>query len=55
MTVMPPLFLILLWFMDSTSMMLLFTDPVGIAILTGVIFLNVVGHLWIRKILDVDV
>ncbi len=55
MTVMPPLFLILLWFMDSKSMMLLFTDPVGMALLTGVILLNVVGHLWIRKILDVDV
>jgi len=55
MTAMPPLFLLLLWFMDAKSMMLLFTDPVGIGILTVVVLLNVLGQLWIRKILDVDV
>lgn len=55
MTAMPPLFLLLLWFMDAKSMMLLFTDPVGIGILTAVVLLNVFGQLWIRKILDVDV
>ena len=55
MTAMPPLFLLLLWFMDAKSMMLLFTDPVGIKILTVVVLLNVLGQLWIRKILDVDV
>lgn len=55
MTAMPPLFLVLLWLMDAKSMMLLFTDPVGIGILTVVVLLNVLGQLWIRKILDVDV
>ncbi len=55
MTAMPPLFLLLLWFMDAKSMMLLFTDPVGIGILTVVVLLNVLGQVWIRKILDVDV
>jgi tight adherence protein B len=55
MTFMPLVFLILLFFMDSKSMMLLFTDPIGLGILTVVLLFNVIGHLWIRRILDVDV
>jgi tight adherence protein B len=55
MTFMPLVFLALLFFMDSASMMLLFTDPIGLGILTVVLLFNVIGHLWIRRILDVDV
>lgn len=55
MTAMPPIFLVLLWIMDASAMKLLFTDPIGIGVLTVVVLLNVVGHVWIKKILDVDV
>lgn len=55
MTAMPPVFLVLLWIMDSKGMTTLFTDPIGVAILSVVLLLNVAAHLWIRKILDVDV
>jgi tight adherence protein B len=55
MTMMPPIFLVLLWVMDAKAMTLLFTDPLGIGILTVVVIINVMAHLWIRKILDVDV
>ncbi len=55
MTMMPAVFLVLLYVMDSDSMMLLFTDPLGIGILTVVLLINVIGHLWIRRILAVDV
>jgi tight adherence protein B len=55
MSFMPGLFLILLYFMDPQGTMLLFEDPVGMAILSVVLLLNVLGHLWIRKILSVDI
>lgn len=55
MTAMPPIFLVLLWLMDASAMKLLFTDPIGIAVLTVVVLLNVIAHTWIKKILDVDV
>jgi tight adherence protein B len=55
MTAMPPIFLVLLWLMDANAMKLLFTDPIGIAVLTVVVLLNVIAQVWIKKILDVDV
>ncbi len=55
MTAMPPIFLVLLWLMDADAMKLLFTDPIGIGVLTVVVLLNVIAHTWIKKILDVDV
>lgn len=55
MTFMPGVFLILLYFMDSESTMLLFSDPIGLAVLSIVLVLNVIGHIWIRGILNVDV
>lgn len=55
MTFMPGVFLILLFFMDAESTLLLFQDPLGLAILSVVLIFNLIGHLWIRKILSVDI
>ena len=55
MTVMPAVFLVLLYVMDPEAVGLLFKDPIGTAILCVVIGLNVVGHLWIRRILSVRI
>ena len=52
---MPPLFLVLLYVMDPEGIQLLFTDPVGIGILSVVLVMNLLANVWIRKILDVDV
>ncbi len=55
MTFMPGVFLVLLYFMDPDSTVLLFRDPVGLAILSVVVVFNLIGHLWIQKILRVDI
>ena len=55
MTFMPAVFLVLLWFMDADSTALLFTTTAGMIILSVVLVFNLIGHLWIRRILDVDV
>lgn len=55
MTFMPGVFLVLLYFMDPESTAMLFKDPVGLVILSVVIIFNLIGHLWIRKILSVDI
>jgi len=55
MTFMPAVFLVLLYFMDAESTGLLFTTTAGMIILAVVLIFNLIGHLWIRRILDVDV
>jgi len=55
MTTMPAVFLVLLYFMDSEGMTRLFTDSIGVGILTVVFLINVLCHLWIRRILAVDI
>jgi tight adherence protein B len=55
MSFMPLIFLVLVYFMDPDATMLLFTDPIGMTILGVVIVFNVIGHLWIRRILAVEV
>lgn len=55
MTFMPGVFLVLLYFMDPESTVLLFKDPVGLVILSVVLVFNLIGHLWIKKILSVDI
>jgi Flp pilus assembly protein TadB len=55
MTLMPAVFLVLLYFMDADATMLLFTDSLGQILLTVVIVFNLIGHFWIRHILAVDV
>lgn len=55
MTFMPGVFLVLLYFMDPESTTLLFKDPVGLVVLSIVLIFNLIGHLWIKKILSVDI
>ena len=55
MTFMPAVFLVLLWFMDADSVKLLFTTTPGMLILAVVMVFNIIGHLWIRRILNVDI
>jgi len=40
---------------DPEGVGLLFTDPVGNIILVGIAMLNVMGFLWIKKIVSIDV
>jgi len=40
---------------DPAGVALLFTDPVGNVILVGIAMLNVLGFLWIKKIVSIDV
>lgn len=55
MSFMPAVFLGLLFMMDADATKLLFTDPVGNVILCVVITFNVIGHLWIKRILTFDI
>jgi tight adherence protein B len=55
MSLMPAVFLVLLYGMDSEGTLSLFREPVGLVVLTVVLVFNVIGHLWIRRILAVDV
>jgi tight adherence protein B len=55
MSAMPGIFLFLLWIMDPEGVELLFSTGIGLVILTVVLVFNVVGHLWIRRLLNVDV
>jgi tight adherence protein B len=55
MTFMPAVFLVLLYFMDAESTSLLFTDVVGMVILSVVVIFNLLGHLWIKRLLAVDI
>lgn len=55
MSAMPGVFLFLLWVMDPKGVALLFSTGIGLVILTTVLIFNVLGHLWIRRILHVDV
>lgn len=41
--------------MDAPSMMLLFTDPVGIGILFVIVLLALICNIWVRRLVDVDV
>jgi len=43
------------YLIDSAGVMLLFTDPVGNAILICIAMLNVLGFLWIKKIVRIDI
>ncbi len=55
MTLMPAVFLVLLYVMDPQGVSLLFTTTVGLILLSIVLVINLVGHAWIRRILDVDI
>jgi tight adherence protein B len=55
MSLMPAVFLLLLYVMDAESANLLFTTTIGTVVLSIVILFNFVGHLWIRRLLAVEV
>lgn len=52
---MPAVILVILYFIDPYGVEMLFREDAGRAILCGIILLNIVGFLWIRKIVAIDV
>ena len=52
---MPGVVMAILYMIDSTGVVQLFAEPAGKAILTLVVALNLVGFLWIRKIMAIDI
>ncbi len=55
MGIMPFVILIVLNWIDPRGVSNLFDDPVGRFILLIVLVLNILGFLWIRKIVDIDI
>ena len=55
MSMMPAVFLFLLWLIDPQGVGLLFTEPVGRLILLGVVAAIFAAFIWIRKIMAVDI
>lgn len=51
----PPVLLLVMLFLNSEYVMKLFTHPMGQQMLAGAIFLQFVGFLWIRKIINIKV
>lgn len=52
---MPGVVMVILYFIDATGVITLFTDGLGKMILALVVVLNIVGFLWIRKIMAIDI
>lgn len=52
---MPAVVMTILYFVDPAGVSQLFTDALGKAILVAVVGLNVIGFLWIRKIVAIDI
>ena len=52
---MPVVILVILHFIDPYGVSLLFRDDVGKVLLAGVVALNVIGFLWIRQIVGLDI
>lgn len=55
MMLMPVFIGMILYMIDPAGIIMLFTDPVGHLLLMVIIVLDVLGLLWIRKIVNVDV
>ena len=54
--VMPIVVLLIIYFIvDAEGVKLLFTSAMGNVILFGIVVLTILGFLWIRKIVDVDI
>jgi tight adherence protein B len=51
----PPIVLVILYFINPEGTVRLFTDDMGLVILAGIVAMNVVGYLWIKKIVSVDI
>ena len=52
---MPAVIMLIFYFIAPEGVTLLFTDPLGKTMLAGIIVLNVLGFLWIRKIVNIDI
>jgi tight adherence protein B len=52
---MPGVVMLILYIIDATGVVSLFTDGIGKMILALVIVLNLIGFLWIRKIMAIDI
>ena len=53
---MPIVVLIILYFLvDASGVMTLFVDDLGKVILLAIIVLNILGFLWIKKIVTIDI
>lgn len=55
MAAMPAVILFIFYFISPQGVTLLFTDPIGRSLLLVIVLLNVLGFLWIRKIVNVDI
>lgn len=55
MSLMPLVFIILLWTIDPQGVGMLFTEPAGRMILLGVLGVIVIAFVWIQKIMAVDI
>ena len=55
MSVMPVVFLVLLWSIDPEGVNMLFTAPAGRMLLLSVVVLISIAFVWIRKIMAVDI
>ncbi len=45
----------MLFLISRDSVTLMFTDTLGKAMLGGVVLLNLIGYLWIRKVMQIDI
>ena len=55
MAAMPAVIMLIFYLIAPEGVTLLFTDPLGKTMLAGIIVLNVLGFLWIRKIVNIDI
>jgi tight adherence protein B len=51
----PPLLFLAVYYLNPDYVMVLFTDPMGMKMLTGAVFLQIVGALVIKKIVNIKV
>ena len=53
---MPVVVMLIMYFMvDPEGIKTMFTDDLGKALLGGIVLLNIIGFLWIRKIVTIDI
>lgn len=55
MAAMPAVIMFIFYFITPEGVTLLFTDPLGKTMLAAIVVLNVLGFLWIRKIVNIDI
>ena len=52
---MPVVILGILYFIDKNGVQKLFTEPLGNLLILGIVVLTVLGFLWIRKVIAIDI